>query len=363
MKRIAAVCLCLILLAACGRSEAQSIEPEDLDDFARNTALSPREFTFTRQSGENTLQIDGYIQDDYRYEAQVLFNDQLVYEEKVIDDTRFLRVENPQLLEPLRTFRLLEQFTPTTLPQVGTLSGLDLATEDVLATEQWAVDPTGAPEEFKSEDAPTGTLDASEVWRRVRFLESLPSIIGGDEGGRVREWNPDDTNYLPSKDKFPPTDTGRFSDRFVEKFVKDGVRFDISPDVFDPASIPTGIRDIERFFLYTSVWAKDGQITRVGRAFELPDPDDPAYEDFYEPLQSGTIGEAAKSFLSLLKEIRDRRLYTEFYTFGISAGDRQVVGPEGAVLAVLKPPAPVEGRVTEGPGQVDITAPVEAPSP
>lgn len=362
MRRAIAAGFCLLLLAACGRSQAQSIEPEDLDDFARNTSLTSREFSFTRESGENRLQIDGYIQDDYRYEAQVLFNGQLVYEEKVIDDTRFLRVENPPLLEPLRTFRLLEQFTPTTLPQVGTLSGLDLQTEDLLATKQWAADPTGAPAEFQSEDAATGTLDALEVWKRVRFLESLPSIIG-DEGGRVTEWNPDNANYLPSKDKFPPNDTGRFSDRFVEKFLEDGVRFDVAPDAFDPTATPTGLQDIERFFLYTSVWAKDGWITRVGRAFELPDPEDPAYEDFYEPLRSGTIGEPAKEFLSLLKQTRNRRLYTEFYTFRPPAGDREVVGPEGAVLAVLKPPTPVEGRPSEGPGQVEATATVEAPAP
>lgn len=347
ISRTLALIVALIMLGACSGKQAGELDAEELDVVAEKTALSARAFTFTRRFGGVDYKIEGLVEDDYRYSAKVTVDDELVLEEVVIDDARYLRVANADML---RTVAVVESVDRPLPPRPGSAFA-DPATETALLTGGWVFDPTAAPAEFGGAASSGNALDANQLLNRVRFIETLPAVMHRGQG--VGKWNPEATDYLPQQDRFKPIKAENLGDPFIDRYRSSGFRYDVKPKPFDPAVSPTGLRDLEDFFLYTSVWTKGAKIRRVGRVFELPDPEDSQYKDFFQPLRSGTTGEATRQLILAVKNAKERTVYSDFYIYEDLPEGARVTAPEGAVRANLQPAAPVESRgPQEGPGQV-----------
>ena len=343
MRRLC-VLLILATLVACSGNKKSEVESGDIADLAEKTTLSPRSYSFSRevlqrQGGSVTLSVSGLVEDDYRYTGTVKIDDEIVYEEVVLDDARFLRLANASLLE---TVAILRRFDAPVAEAQRPAGFADPATEAVLLSGGWVFDPQGAPQEFGG-DSGSSPLDARDVLFRSRFLETLPAYLAKGAGAVV--WNPEAAAYIPQEDKFPPKKRKTLAEEFIDPFKSDGKRFDVLPKPFDPSIAPTNLRDVEDFFMYVSVWTNDGLIRRVGRVLEFPDLGQPVYKDFFQPLKTGTTGQATKDFLKFVQDLKIRRIFKDFYVFGKhDTGAARIEAPVNPIRVNLKPAAPVETR-------------------
>ncbi len=363
MRRLC-VLLILATLVACSGNKKGEVKTEDISDLAEKTTLSPRSYSFSRevprrQGGPVTLTVSGLVEDDYKYTGTVAINKEIVYEEVVLDDARFLRLANASLLE---TVAILRRFDAPVAEAQRAAGFADPATEAVLLSGGWVFDPQGAPQEFGG-DTGASPLDAREVLFRSRFLETLPAYLA--KGGTSVEWNPEAAFYIPNDDKFPPKERKSLNEEFIDPFKSDGKRFDVLPKPFDPSITPTNLRDVEDFFMYVSIWTNDGLIRRVGRVLEFPDLEDPVYKDFFQPLKSGTTGQATKDFLKFVQDLKIRRIFKDFYVFGKHGTDgARIEAPANPIRVNLKPAAPVETRDPQsGPGPSETPQDQASPAP
>lgn len=263
MRRVIAS-LALASLIACGTgSGVEKVEAKDLDGIAETSSLAAREFSVTITEDSLVFQLSGLVEDTYRYAATVNLHGKPLFQEVVSDDARYVRVLDPEAF--------------------ATKSGAAAAPgARALLSGDWVVDPRGAPPEFSAADAEAADpladliegvspalLGARTVLNEIRFLDAIPQLLRVATSPRA--WNPDGANYLPKDDKFPP-------------YTEDGTRFDSIPRAFDPGSNINSIQSLHPFFQYTSVWTRDGFISRVEKLFEPPHRADPQYRAMFEGL-------------------------------------------------------------------------------
>lgn len=289
------------LLTGCAGGPHQTLDLDAVEEAIQQTQSGTRAFTMTRTQNGLAIQISGRVDDDYRYSASVTVDGRPMLEEIVLDDARYLKVLDPSLL-------------------VQAPAGVAV---NALRAGSWVVDPLGAPRDAvadSDQDLPGPLLSPLTVWDQVRFLETVPGALR--KAQRHHEYNPDASNYLKKFDKFP-------------RHEADGIRFDALPAAFDPDlafkdGLPVDLGHLTPYFLYTSVWVRDGSVTRAELLFDIPDIS--ADVERVQRLQAERSGAPYRS--------TDRPLiprpYAVTYQLGSVTGPPSLTAPAGAIPANLR---------------------------
>lgn len=247
-RAIAAACVGAGALAGCQSGSASGASADDIPRLLTQIGQSGHAISDSRRVGEHTWTVNGVVEDDYRYRAEVLVDGTLAYEEVDVDDARWVRVANPALV-------------------LGPSAAATLATNAATAallSGRWVTDANGAPSDVISADAVSLPLDPSLVLSALRATEEARTHLDG-----LREWNPDAIYYIPKDDKFP-------------RHEEDGARFDrVPPKQFDLEHPPGNLVRIQEAFEYDSVWIGSAGITRIERLLAMPGPRDKSVEPIY----------------------------------------------------------------------------------
>lgn len=270
--------------AACGRGSAKDkVSAGKLGELAAERGTQSRRFEWSSTIAKRTVSVSGLVEDDYRYQGTVSINNEPVWQEVVVDDTRYLKVVDPAaILEP----ELITEMA-TAGPAGAALMG-----------GQWVRDIRGAPGEFtpRTQQIP---LDSQLVLSAARRLDRVAEVL---RLGGFTEYNTFAVSYLPKNDKFP-------------KHEEDGIRFDHVPAAFDPNKLFTKLDDARAYVEFASFWATLEGVNRLERLMELPKPSE-RYHELYDQL----IRAGDRRLVVLLEAIKanpddeDLRRLTETYT-------------------------------------------------
>jgi hypothetical protein len=316
-------------LSGCGGKQGTDVSGEDRVKFVRSASEAARAVRFEHTEGQARRSVVATVEDDYRYRASLREGDRVAYEEVVVDDFRAIRLADPAVIpEPVRA-------APSLAPAL---------------TGGWVEDAAKAPPEFVNPTAPLRVLDPRPVLDVVRVLDEWTSASGKRVVQRMARWDPKSSNYVFRYDKF-------------EGHKEDGVRYDLFPtpydadDVFDdgiPSSFPD---EMLARFLYTSLWFKDGRVTRLERAFEIDT------KTVARDLESAASRQAQRAGVSVksiaLPPVPAK--YRESYTFAYSSADAKVVRP--ATVAVVALPTLASAAANAAPPAAPMPAPPNGGGP
>ena len=237
------------LASGCAERKYESeLVVEAVDD---TTPLSHR-FTYTVESGGETIQVQGLLEDDFRYKLQMSTEAGPAIEQVVSDDTVAVRFLDPALL----------------VSYVDELAAgeVDLATDvpgatvlDALSASRWVVDTRGAPNVLAGgPDEREGGLGFSGD-SLYDARTALAYIRTAGEGQFFQRYDPEslEPTYRTDEDPFPaPAD-----DSGIIRY--DSIIFDL-PAVRDATqgsqSVLPGYRHFRKMAVYVD---GDGRIIRV----------------------------------------------------------------------------------------------------
>lgn len=251
MKRLHRLAVLLWATAAVGSGctpGSGRLDAEALEAAFVSAAHAPRTFTLETDRAGRSLEIQGTVEDDYRYRAEVSVDGELYYEEVVIDDRRWLRPVSEAALGD-------GQIAPATASAVRALFDS--------AAGRWLADKAGAPPEFQPVDARARVLGPGAVLEAVRRLDAL--VTDPEELSRLlgaAPYDPDSANYLARNDRF-------------DRHEANGERFDLVPLPYDTAAVfgdgvPPDLQEALRpFALYFSYWVREGRVTRMEILYDL----------------------------------------------------------------------------------------------
>ncbi|HVF32142.1 MAG TPA: hypothetical protein VM933_03795 [Acidimicrobiales bacterium] len=264
MRRAALLALLVVLaasLAACG--EREEVRDEVLAAIARTERLSYR-FAYVDDRAENVIpegapplpdaEVQGLIEDDFRFKARVSLNDSTAFDEVVRDDLLAVRFLDPGRLGVLVNKDKVEEENSTT-----ELEGVDSLS--VLQSRRWVVDETAAPivtvgrvrEETLGQDP---VLDAVTAFSYV--AEAVRSAQ------EVQEYSPDDVTpaYSATEDDFPKPEDGSGVTRYDLRRPK------LPPPGGDQASGEAG-RPATRHFRRMAIYVKDDRVIQVRETIDV----------------------------------------------------------------------------------------------
>lgn len=214
-----AVAVLVPALAACGSPR------EDLDEvraaMARTELLAHR-FVYTETTLDTDVAVEGLVEDDFRYKAQLTLDGKPAYVEAVQDDAIAARILSDD---------------------GGELYG-DLGSVD------WVLDPIGAPDLASVVDRQPGAdpvLDSLEVFRYVNDVMLRENVIV--------KFEEEDFEYRAKEDPFDKPEEG-----------SGVVRYDVRPFKLPKASDAQSGNQVapdSRSFRRAAIYVKDGLVVRV----------------------------------------------------------------------------------------------------
>lgn len=250
---VLAAVVAVVGLTGCGERDERT---DEVRRYIRNTRSDIGKFAYLSEQPANpianqpelTIGVQGLVEDDFRFKAKVLGNEEEVFEQVVYDDALAVRFLQPEFMS-----LLLDK---------NRAAGADLTTDvegmtvlDALRTRRWVFDPTGAPALTR------GTVDVDDigddpVFDALTALDYVEQAV--IESAGVQLWDEDALNptYLRSEDTFPKPD----SDSGVKRF-----------DLIRPSQPIPGSRGgtgevnlpSTRHFRRMAIYVKDERILRV----------------------------------------------------------------------------------------------------
>lgn len=253
MIRTALVLLVLVGAgAACAEEESGLREVQKAIDATR---LEAARFVYTVSTPESgAFQVQGLVEDDFRYKARLLRGEEPVYDEVVRDDAIAVRFAAPSLLGAF-----IDDSQRGEAELDTDLRGITVV--DALEAKRWVLDPAGAP-------SPT---DPSRALRNVGkdpVFDALGLFAYVEQAMRealeVHRWSADDLNpaYRASEDVFPrPSEDS-------------GVRrFDLRRPNLPPIAATSGSAADDlpatKHFRKMAIYVKDNRIIRVMERVEV----------------------------------------------------------------------------------------------
>lgn len=238
-----------MLLGACAREEGDG---EEVRAVLEDTLLEAHRFVYTETtpSGVETV-VQGIVEDDFRYKARLVVNDQPVLDRVVHDDLAAVRFLQPEVLGKYLDKAVVSEVDPAT-----DLEGIDVF--QALQSKRWVVDPGGAPPLLRAADAETDNgvdpiFDAQDLIERAMQLTLVTN-------GFVK-YNPNSISptYRSDEDPFPRPEAG-----------SDVTRYDV-PQVPFPKTVDAGqvVLPGEGNFRKFSVYVKDGKVIRISESVGL----------------------------------------------------------------------------------------------
>lgn len=177
-----------LLTSACGKPERDAIK-ELRAAIARTSSLSGS-FTYVDRTYDGIeTKVNGVVEDDFRYQAQVLRAGEPIMDEVVSDDLLADRFRDPAALPDF----LRKGGQPPKDPAAAqaALAGLQQG--------QWVADLSGAPPLFNvgSERRKVGDDPIFDARTVLQYVESV------SRNQPVIKFNPDSLDYKPKEDPFP----------------------------------------------------------------------------------------------------------------------------------------------------------------
>ena len=251
------VALTAALLPVAGGLSACSSETEgirEVQDAIQVTRLQPLRFRYTVTTPETgAFQVQGLIEDDFRYKARLLRGSTPVFDEVVNDDAIAVRFADPELLgayidDEQRDIADLD----TNLAGVNVVSALQ--------AKRWVLDYSGAP----------SLTDASRATRN-RGTDPVFDALGAfayveqamRESFEVHKFSEDDLNpaYRASEDVFPRPER----DSGIERY---DLRRPFLPPIGQTGAAGDALPSTKHF-RKMAIYVKNGQIVRVMERVEV----------------------------------------------------------------------------------------------
>ena len=226
VRPLVVVAVLVPALSACG-----SPEREDINEVRRAidaTEQAPHRFVYTEETLDDEFVVEGLVEDDFRYKAQLTVNGVPAYVEAVEDDAIAARILSDDGEEIFGA-----------LPAPG-----------------WIFDEEGAPDLTTLGDRDRGVdpvLDALDVFRYIDLVMLRESFIV--------EFDEHDFEYRPQEDPFEKPEEGS------------GVtRYDIRPPRLPKASDAVGGNQAVPgpvHFRRAAIYVEDGRIVRVQETMDV----------------------------------------------------------------------------------------------
>jgi hypothetical protein len=240
----------LAVLPACGKRTDDSDRLREAIAHTRRLAAS---FDYTDRRLDRTYNVQGLVQDDFRFKSRVFIDDQPAFDQVVSDDVLAMR-----LLDPERIADLInpEAGAPT---QETEIKGVSVV--QALRSRRWVQDPSGAPvvSGLGQTEAKLGidpALDAVTVleYAQAALLQSLGA----------RRWDPDSLSptYSRTEDPFEEPKEGE-------------VRYDLArPGLPSPSSAQSGAGGqiavpATKHFRKMALYVKGNEVVRIEERIEV----------------------------------------------------------------------------------------------
>ena len=256
MRRWRRLALAAVLLpaitsiAACGEEESGLREVEAALDATR---LLPNRFVYTVSTPEDgSFQVQGLVEDDFRYKARLLRGSTTVFDEVVNDDAIAVRFADPELLGAY-----IDDAQRDVAELDTNLSGVTVV--DALQAKRWVLDAAGAPS-LTDQTRAARNQGKDPVFDALGIYAYVEQAMA--ESYEVHEWSADDLSpaYRSSEDVFPRPSEGS------------GVsRYDLVRPFLPPIGATGGASDdlpAAKHFRKMAIYVKDGLIIRVMERIE-----------------------------------------------------------------------------------------------
>ena len=235
------------LTSACGSPEREAIK-ELQAAIAKTSSLSGR-FTYIDETYDGIeTTVRGVIEDDFRYQAQVLRDGEPVMDEVVSDDLLANRFRDASFIEGFIRSGGAQPKDPAAAQTART----------ALQEGKWVIDTAGAPPIFNvgTERRKVGEdpiFDARTVLQYVEAVSRNQPVI---------KFNPDSLDYKPKDDPFPKPAKGSGVTRY------DFIRFPVPrPSEGDGNQAVPG----EPSFRKMGVYVRDGVIFQILEDLDIKD--------------------------------------------------------------------------------------------
>ena len=207
-------------LVACGSPNREALD--EVRAAMAKTELLAHRFVYTEKTLDTDVEVEGLVEDDFRYKAQLTVDGAPAYVEAVHDDAIAARVLSNDGDEIY-----------------GTLGSAD-----------WVLDPVGAPDLASGFDRQAGAdpvLDSLEVFKYVNDVMLRQNVIV--------KWEAEDYEYRAKEDPFETPEEG-----------SGVVRYDVRPFRLPKASDAQGGNQVvpdTGSFRRAAIYVKDGLVVRV----------------------------------------------------------------------------------------------------
>lgn len=211
MKRTLALFAGLLVIASltsCGSAEKDT--EDKLRAALRRTERLSRSLSYTERSDDGQTEVNGVIEDDYRYKMRVSFNGSAVIDEVARDDALAVRFPDPAGAAQLFFTRFERQQAARGAGGGGAPSGgggrqafsggFSNPIQRALAERRWVLDAEGAPE-IAIGDRESLKVGLDPVLDALTIFAYVDQAI--NEALEVLEFSPESTQYNPNEDVFP----------------------------------------------------------------------------------------------------------------------------------------------------------------
>lgn len=239
-----------------GCTQGESANEELLDAIERSEQRA-RRFSYAEETAEHTVEVDGGVEDVFRYRTDASMDGRGVLQQVVQDDAIAVRLPNPDVFNPA--------------------SGPPLA--PLLAEGEWVQDPAGAPavyisgsEEEQKGQGPQRQVGEDPIADALQVFSYVRDAM--DAGAGVGRFDENDPTYIPSEDPFRS---------YIDDDQAAGIeRFDI--ERIPLPRTQQGARQIPgpASFRKMAVYVKDGSIVRVLEVIDVR-----GHEEFVEAEEEG----------------------------------------------------------------------------
>jgi len=239
-----------LLSGGCSRRETFEEEVQAAADLARaNTSA----FVYSDVRADRQIQVQGVMEDDFRFKAAVSINNKPAYEQIVLDDALAVRFIDATQLRSVLAVNVTEADLTTDLEGFSAL--------DVLRSGRWLVDDDGAPL-VSAVATNVAKLGKDPVLDAISALEYV--AVAAENAVAVERWSDDslDPVYPTSEDIFPAPAKGSGVQRY------DLRRPDL-PAVSDSSGDTGGVPlPTVAHFRKMAIYVKDGRIIEVREEIE-----------------------------------------------------------------------------------------------
>jgi hypothetical protein len=259
------------------------------------TRLEPLRFVYSVSTPKSAFQVQGLVEDDFRYKARLVRDASTVFDEIVNDDSIAVRFAQSNAIGAM-----VDDTQRSSANLKTDLSGVSVI--NVLQAKRWVLDPVGAPS-LTSAARSGRDIDKDPVFDALGVLSYVEQAM--KEAFEVHKWDKDDLNpaYRASEDVFPQPSKAS------------GVtRYDLRRPFLPPIGGSGGSSATDsvpqlKHFRKMAVYVKDNHVIRVMERIEVTGK---AGDDFVSYLkrfakQAGATDEQIKEGFDSLKGLTDKQ--------------------------------------------------------